>query len=121
MAQVGKDQTGTPVMELRIRKLPKEQNIEGKKIIAVADILTPLGVLLLPGIEMQVDSGDVYAAQYQLCIETGCMIREPLIADTVNTFKAGAKLTVSMITASQGEVKATLSLRGFTRAFKQLK
>ncbi len=120
MAQIGKDGDGVPVMEMRVRKLPEEREIEGKKIIAVADILTPLGVMLIPGIELQIDLGPVYAANYQLCIETGCVVREPLAEETVKAFKAGSKATVSLIAASKGEVRAVLSLSGFTKAFNLL-
>ncbi len=121
MAQIGNDNEGTPIMEMRIRKLPETREVEGKKIIAVADILTPLGVMLVPGVELQVDLGPVYAAPFQLCVETGCIVREPLAEQTVKAFKAGSKATISLIAATQGEVRATLSLRGFTRAYNSLK
>ncbi|MCB1754485.1 MAG: invasion associated locus B family protein [Gammaproteobacteria bacterium] len=121
MAQVGNDSKGTPIMEMRIRKLPEVQEVEGKKILAIADILTPLGVLLMPGIELQIDLGPVYAANYQLCTETGCLVREPLAEETVKAFKAGSKATVSLMAAGQGEVRATLSLKGFTSAYEALK
>ena len=120
MAQVGKDSLGTPVMEMRIRKLPEPREVEGKKIIAVVDLLTPLGVLLLPGIELRIDDGPVYTANYHLCNEAGCLSREPLAEETANAFKAGGKTAVSMVAASNGEVVATISLRGFTAAFAGL-
>lgn len=120
MAQVGEDSLGTPVMEMRIRKLPEAREVEGKKIIAVVDLLTPLGVLLLPGIELRIDDGPVYTANYHLCNEVGCLSREPLAEETANAFKAGGKATVSLVAASKGEVIATISLRGFTAAFEAL-
>lgn len=121
MAQIGKDTNGTPVMEMRIRKLPKVQTVEDRKILAIADILTPLAVLLIPGIELQIDLGPVYAAPYQVCIETGCLVREPLAEDTVKAFKAGNKASISMIAAAQQkEVRASISLKGFTKAYEKL-
>ncbi|MDO6460026.1 invasion associated locus B family protein [Granulosicoccaceae sp. 1_MG-2023] len=120
MAQVGKDSLGTPVMEMRIRKLPEPREVEGKKIVAVVDLLTPLGVLLLPGIELRIDDGPVYTANYHLCSEVGCLSREPLAEDTANAFKAGGKATVSLVAAAKGEVIATISLKGFTAAYDAL-
>ena len=121
MAQIGKDSKGTPIMEMRIRLLPEPKEVEGRLIVALAEILTPLGVMLIPGIEMQIDLGPVYAANYQLCTETGCLVSEPLAEETVKALKAGSKATVSLVAAAQGEVRATLSLKGFTKAFDSLK
>lgn len=121
MAQIGNDSTGTPIMEMRVRILPEPREVEGKTILALAEILTPLGVMLVPGIEMQIDLGPVYAANYQLCTETGCLVSEPLASETVKAFKVGSKASVSLVAAQQGEVRATISLKGFTKAFDSLK
>ncbi|HBR96229.1 MAG TPA: hypothetical protein DD979_02480 [Gammaproteobacteria bacterium] len=117
MVQIGKDSQGTPILEMRVRKLPEAREIEGRQIIAVTEILTPLGVMLVPGIELQVDLGPVYSANYQLCMENGCLVSEPLADDTIKAFKAGSKAAVSLIAAQKGEVRATVSLKGFTKAF----
>lgn len=121
MAQIGKDTKGTPVLEMRIRKLPEEREVDGKKIIAIADILTPLGVMLLPGIELQIDLGPVYVANYQLCVETGCIVREPLAKETISALKSGRKAVISLVAASMGEVRATISLKGFTKAYTAMR
>ncbi len=117
MAQIGNDSKGTPILEMRIRKLPEEREVDGKKISAIADILTPLGVMLQQGIELQIDLGPVYAANYQLCVETGCIVREPLANETLSAFKNGSKAVISLVAASMGEVRATISLKGFTKAY----
>lgn len=121
MAQIGKDTKGTPILEMRIRKLPEEREVEGKKIVAIADILTPLGVMLLKGIELQIDLGPVYGANYQLCVETGCIVREPLANDTISALKSGGKAVISLVAASMGEVRATISLKGFTKAYNAMR
>jgi len=121
MLQIGKDESGNPVMEMRIRKLEKVKEAEGKKIVAIAEVLTPLGVLLIPGIELQIDEGDIYAAPYQTCIQTGCIVQEPLAEETLKVLKAGNKATISLIDAArQKEVKASISLAGFTKAYSNL-
>ncbi len=122
MAQIGLDTRGTPVVEMRVRKLKTPQIVEGKEIVAIADILTPLAVMLIPGVELQIDLGAVYAAPYQLCTETGCLVREPIAKETVSAFKQGSKASISMIAAvQQKEVRATISLKGFTHGYNNLK
>ncbi len=121
MAQVGVDAGGTPVMEIRIRKLKKVRKLNEKEIVAIVDILTPLSVMLIPGIELQIDLGPIYAAPYQLCIETGCIVREPLAKETMKAFKAGGKASITMIAAAKKEeVRAIISLNGFTKAYESL-
>lgn len=121
MAQIGADTNGTPIMEMRIRKLPNPRDVDGKKVIALVDIITPLGVLLPPGVEMQIDLGQVYTAPFLVCSDAGCLVREPLAEATVSAFKAGNKAMISLVAANQGEVRATLSLAGFTKAFNAMK
>jgi len=120
MAQVGNDSSGTPVLEMVIRKLPEPLEVGERTAIAVLDVITPLGVVLTEGLSVTIDKGRTESAPFQICTEQGCLVREPIDQDLINRFKGGGKATVSVIAANQGEVSAVLSLRGFTKAYDNI-
>ncbi len=120
MAQIGNNSNGTPILEMVLRLLPEPQDVQGQKVIAVTDIITPLGVVLTSGLAMQIDSQQEQRAPFQICTEQGCLVREPLTQEAIDRFKKGANARVTVIAAQQGEVSAVISLRGFTKAFDSL-
>ena len=87
MAQIGNDETGTPILEMVLRLLPEPREVQGQKIIAITDIITPLGVVLTSGLTMQIDSQQEQRAPFQICTEQGCLVREPLTEEAVGRFK----------------------------------
>lgn|GEM_PF-434765 len=121
MAQIGNDATGTPVLEMVIRKLEEPLEVGENTAIAVLDVITPLGVVLTEGLAVSIDGGAEESAPFQICTEQGCLVREPIDADLIARFKRGNSAVVSVIAAAQGEVQSTLSLSGFTKAYDSLK
>lgn len=121
MAQIGNDSTGTPVLEMVVRKLAEPLEVGDRTAIAVLDVITPLGVVLTEGLSVTIDGGRRESAPFQICTEQGCLVREPIDDDLVTRLKRGNTAEVSVVAANQGEVKATLSLSGFTRAYNGLK
>ena len=121
MAQIGKDNTGTPVLEMSIRKLPEPLEADGRVAIAVLDVITPLGVVLTAGLSVQIDASKAQTAPFQICTEEGCLVREPVAEELITRLKKGNVAKLSIIAAQQGEIKADMSLRGFTKAFAALK
>ncbi len=121
MAQIGNDSSGTPVLEMVIRKLAEPLEVGERTAIAVLDVITPLGVVLTEGLAVTIDNGEQESAPYQICTEQGCLVREPIDNDLVNRFKRGNNATISVVAANQGEVSAKISLNGFTKAFGSLK
>ncbi len=121
MAQVGEDASGTPVLEMVIRKLDEPLEVGETTAIAVLDVITPLGVVLIEGLSVSIDGGRAESAPFKICTEQGCLVREPIDDDLVSRFKRGNSAEISVIAANQGEVKATLSLSGFTKAYTELK
>ena len=121
MAQIGNDSNGTPVLEMVIRKLEEPLEVGERTAIAVLDVITPLGVVLTEGLAVTIDNGQQESAPYQICTEQGCLVREPIDNDLVTRFKRGNKATISVVAANQGEVSASISLNGFTKAFGLLK
>lgn len=121
MAQIGNDTGGTPVLEMVIRKLAEPLEVGDRTAIAVLDVITPLGVVLTEGLAVTIDGGRKESAPFQICTEQGCLVREPIDNDLITRFKRGNSALVSVVAANQGEVKATLSLSGFTKAYDGLK
>lgn len=121
MAQIGNDASGTPVLEMVIRKLAEPLEVGDRTAIAVLDVITPLGVVLTEGLTVTIDGGRNESALFQICTEQGCLVREPIDNDLITRFKRGNSAVLSVIAANQGEVKATLSLSGFTKAYNGLK
>ena len=120
MAQIGNDATGTPVLEMVVRKLEEPLEVGERTAIAVLDVITPLGVVLTEGLSVSIDGGQQESAPFQICTEQGCLVREPIDNDLISRFKRGNSAELSVVAANQGEVKATLSLSGFTKAFDSL-
>ena len=121
MAQIGNDLTGTPVLEMVIRKLKAPLEVGDRTATAVLDVITPLGVVLTEGLSIVIDDGPQESAPFQICTEQGCLVREPVDDDLIKRLKLGGSASVSVIAANQGEVKAVLSLSGFTKAYDSLK
>lgn len=121
MAQIGNDSAGVPVLEMVVRKLEEPLEVGERTAIAVLDVITPLGVVLTEGLSVVIDGGPQESAPFQICTEQGCLVREPIDNDLISRFKRGNSAVVSVVAANQGEVEATLSLSGFTKAFNGLK
>ena len=121
MAQIGNDKAGTPMLEMVLRKLPEPQTVQGVPVIAVTDIITPLGVVLTSGVVMKIDSSDEQRAPFQICTEQGCLVREPLTDEAITRFKKGNNAKLTIVAAQQGPIDVSLSLSGFTKAYNALK
>lgn len=121
MAQLGSDSAGSRVLEVNIRKLPEPLEVNDEVAIAVLDVIVPLGVVLTAGLSIAIDSAEPEFAPYQICLEQGCLVREPIAEDLVNRFRKGGQATVTMVGANEGDVQSQISLKGFTAAFKALR
>ncbi|MEE9320277.1 MAG: invasion associated locus B family protein [Granulosicoccus sp.] len=121
MAQIGNDSSGTPVLEMVIRKLPEPLEVGDQTAIAVLDVITPLGVVLTDGLSIKIDKGKAESAPFQICTEQGCLVREPIDADLIRRMKRGRIAKITVIAANQGEVTANISLKGFTKAYAAVK
>ena len=120
MSQVGRNPEGQEVLEVQLRKLSGAQTPEGETIPAAMQIVTPLGVLLPPGIRVQVDGAEVGAIPYQVCTPEGCVLRQPLTSEVLNRLKAGANARMTLVALPQQEIPVDISLMGFTKAFGSL-
>jgi len=121
MAQIGNDSTGTPVLEMVIRKLAEPLEADGRTAVAVLDVITPLGVVLTAGLSLKIDKGKAESAPFQICTEQGCLVREPVDEGLINRLRRGGVAQLKVVAANQGDVSADISLTGFTKAYNALK
>lgn len=119
MAQIGNDATGTPVLEMVIRKLAEPLEVNEQTAVAVLDVITPLGVVLTEGLSMTIDDGRAESAAFQICTEQGCLVREPVGEELITRLKRGRVAKISVFAANQGEVTSDISLTGFTKAYNE--
>ena len=91
MAQIGNDATGTPVLEMVIRKLAEPLEVNEQTAVAVLDVITPLGVVLTEGLSMTIDGGREESAAFQICTEQGCLVREPVGDELITRLKRGRR------------------------------
>jgi len=121
MTQLGKDPQGSPAIEFVVRKVDEEKaEIDGVKIAAVADIITPLGVLLEFGLRLKIDGGEERGAPFRICQKHGCLVREPLSSDVITNLKKGNAALVTVAAEGAGPIDIEISLSGFTKAFDSL-
>jgi invasion protein IalB len=121
--QVGKTASGEDALRIRIEKLASPQSVNGQNIEAVANIEVPLGVVLSTGLKLRIDQGDVSASPYFVCHTQGCLVRAPLQAELLASFKRGSRAQFAFTVIQEGEgrdVPVDISLSGFTRAFDSL-
>ncbi len=121
MTQLGKDPQGSPAIEFVVRKVDDESAvIDGIKVEAVADIVTPLGVLLEFGLRLKIDTSEERGAPFRICQKHGCLVREPLSAEVIEALKKGKTALITVAAEGAGPIEIPISLRGFTKAYSSL-
>lgn len=86
----------------------------------VAVFILPLGVILPPGLRMEIDDGAPTELDYQQCNQQGCIARLPLAEPMVDALKQGLEANVTFEAFVEGQrqpVTVPVSLKGFTAAF----
>ncbi len=122
MVQIGKTDNGENAIEIRVSKLEDAKTRDEKAMPAVARIVTLFRAVTIVrlGLRVKVDSAEERLAPYRFCLRSGCVARFPLSEDFLTMLKVGNIMAVTFAMLKQGEVTATVSLRGFTKAFKSL-
>ncbi|MEM6489429.1 MAG: invasion associated locus B family protein [Pseudomonadota bacterium] len=124
IAQIGKGAQGNDVVEVRIRKLDGITDQDGRQVPAAIQIIAPLGVALKAGMRVQIDGNNPRGAAFEVCLASGCFVRETMEQAFIDEMKAGAVAKVSLAAITgQGaaQVDVDISLSGFTRAFNTLR
>lgn len=87
---------------------------EARKILLVQ---TPVGMLIQPGMRVQVDKGKQDAAKYTICFPNACFAELPIDDAFVASLKKGNELILTTLNQAAKGVNFKLSLSGFTAAF----
>mgnify|MGYP006428621615 CR=1 FL=1 len=108
--------TGQRVVEFAIRKAEKDP---GR--VAEGIIILPLGILLPPGVKMQIDSGEDYSFNLRSCTQAGCFAVVSLNQQLINQMKGGIEAKIRFANTQGKPIRLNLSLKGFTKAWNELK
>jgi invasion protein IalB len=123
MEQTGMTPEGESAMAMHVVKLPEPQSAEGRTMVAVGSFFVPLGVLLEPGLSLQIDAAEAQSAPYLLCQPNTCIVRVQMDENLVEAFKRGARARFGFVVLRNEQpvqVEASISLSGFTRAYDNL-
>jgi invasion protein IalB len=85
-------------------------------IIAIA----PLGVALIPGLQLILDGGRPITLPYERCSAQGCEASAVLDRDAVEKFKRGKTLTLRYTVAGAKTADIPIRLEGLTKALQSL-
>ncbi len=78
---------------------------------------TPVGMLIQPGMRVQIDTGKQDAAKYTICFPNACFAELPINDAYVASMKKGNDLVLTTLNQQAKAVSFKLSLKGFTSAF----
>lgn len=120
MRQIGKNAGGEMVIDVRIRKLEGVTTQDGKTFPAAIQITTPLGTILRAGVTVKVDAGEPRTGAFEVCLPSGCILRDPMSEEFLASLKAGKTANMTFNLLQSGTVNVSISLKGFTKAFKAL-
>lgn len=115
MYQLLRDQTGTPISEVTLFKLPQPEG----QAVAGATLIVPLETLLTAQLTLSVDGANARRYPFAFCNQAGCVARIGLSQEDVDNFKAGNEAQISIVPALAPDqnVTVSMSLSGFTKAF----
>jgi invasion protein IalB len=121
LRQIGKTADGKTALVVYIGKLDGVKTQAGENVPAAIRITTPLGTILRKGLKVRIDSGEPQTAMYEVCLPNGCIVSDAISDKYLAQLKAGANAKMSFDVLQQEEtLNVTISLKGFTRAFKAL-
>ncbi len=120
MIQTGDAPEGGTALMFQLRKFAQPEVVgEGQSFVAVADIIMPLGVVLIRGVGFEIDASGENRLPFQVCTAQGCVVQLPFNDQLVAAAKAGNTIKITM-DSPKGPVPITISLSGFTKAFNSL-
>jgi invasion protein IalB len=92
------------------------RTIEGdaKKSLITA---VPPGMLLQPGLRIQIDDGEQQEMKYGICFPNACYGELEINDDFITKLKAGGRLTLTTLNQQAKPVNFPMTLAGFTKAY----
>ena len=77
----------------------------------------PPGLLIEPGLRVQIDKNEPAVAKFTICFPRSCLARAEIKPEFINTMKAGSELLLFGLNQEQKSVGIKLTLSGFTKAY----
>lgn len=129
--EVQRDNSTTKICEMRQVLVHKESGKEFVRLVIayppnggkpVMRIFTPLGVLLQPGLQMQIDDAQPLRVAYAVCLPrpARCIVEGELEAELIALMKKGNTGKLTMVFPGNRSVAAPFSLQGFTKSINSL-
>jgi len=87
---------------------------DAKKSLITA---VPPGMLLQPGLRVQIDDGQPVDVKYGICFPNACYAELEVNDEFVSKLKAGGKLIITTLNQQAKPVNFPMSLAGFTKAY----
>ncbi|WP_026380859.1 invasion associated locus B family protein [Afifella pfennigii] len=87
---------------------------EGKRFLVSA---VPPGMLIRPGLQVQIDGGEPTKVQYSICFPNLCFAETEVQDDFIASMKKGSKLVITTLNQQAKPVNFDLSLAGFTASY----
>jgi invasion protein IalB len=87
---------------------------EARKILLLQ---TPVGMLIQPGMRVQIDKGKQDAAKYTICFANACFAELPITDEFTGAMKKGGEIILTTLNQQAKAVNFKLSLKGFTAAY----
>lgn len=106
-------ESGQRLIELAIGYSEDEGNARGVAIL-------PLGILLQPGVLMQVDEETPFRFSVRHCDAGGCFAYLNMNEAVIETLKKGKKANIIMAVEGGKKVNIVLPLNGFTKKWKEI-
>jgi invasion protein IalB len=120
LRQIGKTPDGKKALIVHIGKLDGVKSQDGKIVPAAIRITTPLGTLLRTGLQVQIDEAEPRGVLFELCLPNGCIVSDAISDEYLARLKAGKVAKMKFNVLQQGTLEVSISLKGFTKAYKAL-
>ena len=101
---------GQFLASIAIRETPGEAR---KTIIASI----PVGMLIQPGVQIQIDGANPDVARYSICFPNACYAELAADENFINRMKRGGKLQLTTINQQAKQVRFEMTLIGFTASY----
>jgi invasion protein IalB len=90
------------------------REVEEKKFLVTA---VPPGMLLRPGLQVQIDGANPTNMSYTICFPNLCFAESEINADFIGSMKRGSQLVITALNQQARPVNFDVSLQGFTRSY----
>lgn len=99
-----------PIAQVRI----VEQKGAAQKLLSV---IMPPGLLIQPGMRIQVDKTNIGTAKFQVCTPTACIAEASFGSKFIGSLKRGSEMNIVGIDQSRKQAGFKVTLSGFTAAY----